>query len=311
LGPAGLLDAAGALACGLTLAGFLGPLAWFVDLTSHFRPQYAALLVLASAVAMLRRKGPLALTFGAFAVLNLAVILVCTGLPRHIDETHPPLRVVLLNVHTANRSFDRVREYLREANPHVVVLEEVDARWMEELAELRDLFPHEVSSPRGDNFGIAILSQLPLRDASVVELGKARLPSMIARVEFFGGLVTLLGTHPLPPVGSNNTKLRNEQLSAVASFAARLEAPVVLLGDLNLTPWCSEFRRLLRASKLHNGSAGLGLHATWPARLWPLRIPIDHCLISADLRVARKEVGSHVGSDHLPLLVELTLAERR
>jgi endonuclease/exonuclease/phosphatase (EEP) superfamily protein YafD len=300
------------LACGLTLTGFLGQLAWFLDLTAHFRPQYAALLALSSAVAFLRRKRSVALAYGAFAALNLAVVIApLRGAPRPIDETHERLRVVLLNVHTANRHFDRVREYLREANPHVIVLEEVDARWIEELAGLRGQFPHGVSEPRGDNFGIAMLSRLALHDASIVDLGEAGVPSVIARVDYFGRVVTLLATHPLPPVGARYTKLRNEQLSAVASFAERLEAPVILLGDLNVTPWCSEFRRFVRASKLRNGSAGLGLHATWPSRLWPLRIPIDHCLISADLRVARKEVGPHVGSDHLPLLVDLTLAQRR
>ena len=297
------------MACGLTLTGFLGQLAWFLDLTSHFRPQYAALLALSSVAALLRRKARLCLIYGAFATLNVGIVIASVGgAPAAGVKTDETLRVVLLNVHTANQRFDRVREYLRGSKPHVAVLEEVDARWMEELAELRGLFPHQISEPRDDNFGIAMLSRLPLRHASIVELGEAGVPSLTARVEFFGRLVTLLGTHPLPPVGARYTQLRNEQLSAVAAFVEQLEPPVVLLGDLNVTPWCNDFRRFVRASKLKDGFAGIGLHATWPARMWPLRIPIDHCLVSADLRVTRKEVGPNVGSDHLPLFVDLALA---
>ncbi len=42
-----------------------------------------------------------------------------------------------------------------------------------------------------------------------------------------------------------------------------------------------------------------------------LMMPIDHCLVSSDIRVIGVQTGEDVGSDHLPLLVELEIPGRR
>jgi endonuclease/exonuclease/phosphatase (EEP) superfamily protein YafD len=50
------------------------------------------------------------------------------------------------------------------------------------------------------------------------------------------------------------------------------------------------------------------LTGTYPSPLpWPLRIPIDHALVSPELAGAVRRTGPHLGSDHRPLLIELPL----
>jgi endonuclease/exonuclease/phosphatase (EEP) superfamily protein YafD len=41
--------------------------------------------------------------------------------------------------------------------------------------------------------------------------------------------------------------------------------------------------------------------------LGSLMIPIDHCLVSEDIRVINASTAEGIGSDHLPLIVELEL----
>jgi len=109
----------------------------------------------------------------------------------------------------------------------------------------------------------------------------------------------------LPPGSAEYARLRNEQLHTVAAQVKASYRPVILIGDLNGTPWSPYFRDFLRASGLRNTSQGRGVQGSWPAGLPAGRIPLDHCLVSPEIRVIDRQVGPQVGSDHLPLLVDL------
>jgi hypothetical protein len=85
---------------------------------------------------------------------------------------------------------------------------------------------------------------------------------------------------------------------------------VVVVGDLNITPWSHAFRSLERAG-LRNSQRGFGLQATWPAGYGPFMVPIDHALHSRDLTVTHREVGPAHGSSHRSVLVELAPARPR
>ena len=48
---------------------------------------------------------------------------------------------------------------------------------------------------------------------------------------------------------------------------------------------------------------------TWPTNQIWMRIPIDFCLVSQEFTIMDKRVGVDIGSDHFPLIVDLSLAE--
>jgi endonuclease/exonuclease/phosphatase (EEP) superfamily protein YafD len=81
----------------------------------------------------------------------------------------------------------------------------------------------------------------------------------------------------------------------------------VVLGDLNASPWSTDFRLLLDAGLL-DSERGFGPQGTFPAG-WAVQLPIDHCLHDPALVTTAREVGADLGSDHRPLLVELALGE--
>jgi endonuclease/exonuclease/phosphatase family metal-dependent hydrolase len=47
---------------------------------------------------------------------------------------------------------------------------------------------------------------------------------------------------------------------------------------------------------------------TYPAWFPLLWLPLDHCLVSADLLVGQFRVGPYAGSDHFPVVVDFSLA---
>ena len=161
--------------------------------------------------------------------------------------------------------------------------------------------------PREDNFGIALYSKYPLVQSEIRQVGEADVPTVIAELELPDGRLTVIATHPLPPGGPEYSRLRNDQLARLPGIVKQASSPVLLLGDLNATPWCSHFKRLLSQSGLRDSSQGRGVLGTWPTYFPILLIPIDHCLHTAGVHVVGRAAGPKIGSDHYPLVVDFVL----
>lgn len=304
----GLAEVAGGLLCLATITGFLGRLWWLLELTSHFRLHLAIALGALAALWALKRRWRLAATCIAFALVN-AVLALALVWPS-ATETLPSggrLRLASINVHTENERSDLVLKFLQDADVDVILLMEVNERWMTALSPLYTNYPYRLSEVREDNFGIALLSRIPLTNPGVVEIGNAEVPSVIADITVHEQTIHLVGTHPLPPGSSANARLRNEQLAEVANHARSQSLPVIVLGDLNVTPWSPYFADLLTHGGLKDTSQGRGMFGSWPAWSPGLRIPLDHCLASPTILVADKWLGPQLESDHLPMLIDLIL----
>jgi endonuclease/exonuclease/phosphatase (EEP) superfamily protein YafD len=296
------------LAAGTGL-GFAGRLAWWLELASHFRMQlfWGAVVVLVIFALLRRRRGL------ACAALLCAINGVVIA-PLYVSESsnspgaadRPILRLLIANVHASNRDHSRLLELVRREKPHILLLEEIDGSWLAALNALASDYPHRVLRARPGNFGIALLSRIPLELGEIRQYGTAGVPSIEARITHGGEPLQILLTHPVPPVGRDNAMRRDEQASVVAKAARALGRRTILAGDFNMTPWSPVFADLLESSGLRDSARGFGLQTTWPMTLpLPCRIPIDHCLHTPDLEVVDRRAGPDIGSDHLPLIVEL------
>ena len=306
MGVLGVVIAGGSMVAASTVLGLLGRFGWWLDLFSHFRAQYSVLLALAIVVCCLLGRWNAAIVFGAFLVVNAALIApLYFGASEVKDGVR--LRVMQLNVNARNEYIERVAEAIEQYDADLLLLEEVDTRWLTALSPTLASYPYSVISPRTDNYGIALFSRLPLLEAATPSFGTAGVPSVQASLLWQGRRLTFIGTHPPPPVTPKLASFRDEQLHALALHARSLEGAVLLAGDLNTTPWSHHFRRLVSVSGLGDCARGYGFQSTWNARIPLLRIPIDHCLHSGEITVVDKMVGHDVGSDHFPLIVSITL----
>jgi endonuclease/exonuclease/phosphatase (EEP) superfamily protein YafD len=306
----GILQAAAAVGgAGLwlaTLLAFAGRLWWALDLFAHFRPQYLALAWAGALLLWLARERRAALLLGACGAVNALVLLPYLLPGALLSAPRPPpspLRAMSVNVYTPNRDHGAVRRLVVERSPDFLLLMEVDEAWLAGLADLRREYPYGVAEPRDDNFGIALWSRHPCVRCEILHLGEARLPTAAGEFAVGGSRLTLVGTHPLPPVGAEYARQQADQLRALAAYLARVRGPKILMGDLNMTPWSAKFGPLLRAAGLRDSGVGRGTGRTWPVDNPLLGIPIDHFLASPDVRIAGRERGPDVGSDHFPLLV--------
>ena len=294
-----------------TVLGFLGARHWFLDLFSHFRVQYFWALLLLGAWFLFKRKRAWSLPLFALAAINLALILpFYFNKPAPLNHDTAPLRAMLINVNNDHGNPQKVIAAVLRHDPDFVVLQELDDAWFDTLAPaLAEKFPHHEVSLRDDNFGIGLWSRQPFKFAAILHSGNHHgIPSIIAELETPCGNLHLLATHPLPPIGRAYSNERDGQLAEFARRASKTDLPLLLIGDLNATPWCAAFKDLLRVSGLQNASQGRGVFPTWPA-FFPafLRIPIDHVLHTPDIEIISRITGPRVGSDHLPVIVDFKL----
>jgi endonuclease/exonuclease/phosphatase (EEP) superfamily protein YafD len=304
-----LITGCGEILLVATVAGFFGDLWWVLDLFSHFRVQYFVGLAAVALVLIFGRQFKKSAFFGVVAAVNMwTLVPLYSGKPLPPIDASRSYRALLMNVNTQTGQPERVAQAIRQLDPDFVVLEEVNDRWLSALASALRAYPYAKAEPRSDNFGIALFSKHPLARSEIRQVGEADVPSLIAEPELPAGRLTVVATHPLPPGSREYSRLRNDQLARLPALVKEGTSPVFLLGDLNVTPWCPQFKRLLRASGLRDSSEGRGVQGTWPTHFPILLIPIDHCLHSAGIEVAKRALGPNVGSDHYPLVVDFVLS---
>ena len=296
----------GAITCAGTILGFFGRWGWVLELLSHFRPQYLLLLAMVIVPLVLARRWKTVVVVGCFAAINLVTVFAMYVAPSRGEVEGVSLRCVLFNVNTANVRHADVAAFLQRSDADVIMLLETDDIWLSAMRELLDKYPYSAAAPRKDNFGIGLFSKVPIV-GGIEAMGAASLPAVRARLTIDGCELTLVGVHAVPPKSGEYAALRNDLFDSLAGWVPRLDGPVVLLGDLNTTPWSPYFRDLLARTGLSDGRRGFGIKATWPSFLGPFGIPIDHCLVSDDVIVKDFHLGPSAGSDHRAIVVDLVI----
>lgn len=302
----GLLEAAAFLTVAFSLVTLLPIDHHALQLFTHFRLQYlAASLLLLILFAFLRNPAYVAVL--AIAVLANAVVVApwYTDAPGSKGGTR--LKLVFANALSTNVEHDKLFALIGAERPDLVFLQEISPQWETALAALHTEYPHRYIESRAGNFGIAVLSRLPLADAGHVDSTPFGFPTLKGELAVGDRTLRFVSTHPMIPLGATNFSARNLQLQAVAEQVGSSPNSTILVGDLNLSMWDMHYQALESATGLRNARRGHGILPTWPTFMPFAMIPIDHLLVSDDIGVERITTGPRIGSDHLPLVVTLSL----
>ena len=305
-----------------SLLAFGADLSWMLERLSHLRLQLllATAVLLPTVVLLGFRRWRWMLLLVVSLAINAGELARGYGLwpaggplstVSVADE--PGVRVFYANLLASNPSADRLTPQLDGADADLLILLELTPDWERRLEGSLARFPHRLLERREDNFGLGIYSTLPLRQPTLIPsavLGfDLAVPLGSAVVDAPWGPLRIVVAHPVPPTSTMARRARDVQLMELAALVADSEVPTVVVGDLNTTVFVPAYQRFIEASGLRNALVEQPqpwLLGTWPAGLpVPLRISIDHCLVSSDLAVSELEPGRLFGSDHLPLVIEL------
>ena len=303
---AGLGDALLVVGLLCTLLSLFGSLHWALDLFTHFRWQYLASCLVAVPWYAWRRSRRMLFWASVSLGVNLALLFGWIGSAQYDSDStaEPFLKVVSVNVRTENEEVGKVLDFVRTADADAVLFMEVDDFWEEGLQPLKAIYPNSRFESRVDNFGIALYTKLEVEKLEIRHPGEADVPIVVATLKKDGRSFQLAGVHPVPPIGQWNSQHRNEDIKAYAALARESEGPMLLVGDLNSSPWSKGMRILTGGSDLRLGGALNAAMPTWMVGTL-VSIPIDHALAQKPLTLLRRSVGPEVGSDHRPIVIEV------
>lgn len=290
------------------LASALGRWFWIFDLLTHFRPHLAVLLLIGSAAALFCGERRLAVV-GLLLVVAAAVPIVgyTRARPLDVQPNASQFRLVTFNIWHHNSETSRVAEFLEHSEADVLVIQEATPMHARLLRQQLASYRYSMLDGTLDD-GTIVFSRWPLQDSQYVELapGGARVASITVR--WRDHPIQLLGVHLHWPLGSRVSRFRNAELVTLATMSKDAASrPLLVAGDFNITPWSSFYRRFVRDSQLTDADLGQRLQASWPSILGPFGIRIDHCLHSQHWDAVETRTGPELGSDHLPVIVDLRL----
>ena len=292
-----------------TVLPMISPNIWFVDLFSHFRIQYLVLSLMLSIVFVWLKKKYFLMISVCLLISNAVVVapLFLASKQEPGGLNHHGIKLLHANVLTSNKQYSKLLKQIKSTEPDVVVLQEVDDVWVSKLSEVRSNYPYFVEVPRADNFGMAVYSQIPITAKKIHLWSFFELPNIEIELDLAGTSFRLFATHPPPPVNQAYFKARTIHFKAIAAAMKNNSEPTIVVGDFNTTVWSGQYDLLEAGTGLTAASQGFGWLPTWPTHLYPLWLPIDHCLVTSHFKVVEVETTDSIGSDHYPLYVELQL----
>lgn len=273
------------------LAVIIGFVPWLhraTDTLSILRPAFG-LMSIAGLLFVQSHIGRLAL---AIAALTTLVTVIPPFLPQSAANE---LRLYSKNILASNSNTSALAKDIVEADPDVVMLQEVSTGNDGLLIELRKVFPHQHLCRFSGWSGIAVLSRHPFDGEPRCSTWRA---IAAAPISFKGQRIWVASLHiPWPwPFESAEAE------AAAETLLRSLDAPVVMAGDFNMPPWTQRVGRLARLS---------GTRLAGPARFTFARrnipLPIDLALAPGGGSVARRPL---LGSDHSGILADVSIRQR-
>lgn len=309
----------------VTLIGLYGAVDAGYDAVNHFRILFILPAILLALLALIARARAAAIvTLTALLVHAFAIVpeVYARWAERQAEPASHRLKIVTFNMRFHFADPARLRQFVKEEKPDIVVMQEAWGRSATAIDGLRDLLPFRRDCIDTRLCNLAVLSRHRIETAEILpatspgaEPARPRMAS--ARIDIStitgrrGEMVTVTTTHlswPLP---------HERQLSQFEQIAGMVSGPdnrsVILAGDFNSTPWSHVMRRFEDTVPLQRVTRAVH---SWPAQrrlagfILPIPLlPIDHVFVGSKFRAVSVRRGPYLGSDHYPVIAEFAVLE--
>ena len=219
------------------------------------------------------------------------------------------VKIMVANVLMSNRQDADLIALIRKHQPDLLLTVETDAWWEERLRAIEPDYPYTVRHPLPNTYGMLLFSRLQLIRPEVRFLVEDDVPSIFTAVVLPGcPNFRFYGVHPRPPRPEKrqDSTNRDAELVIIGDQVRDSKDPVIVAGDLNDVAWSYTTDLFQRLSGLLDPRRGRGMFNSFHAKIPLIRFPLDHVFHSAHFKLLDLRRLPGFGSDHFPLLIELS-----
>lgn len=323
--------------CALGLSTYAAPDYWFSDNMSFFLRQlgfgalcgviWGCVLIFSGWMKGRLFKGLTLGLAGGLMLLALMTTLRTMALSEDPNSAAAPdLKLISINLERLYLNNKTLTDYLEAENADILLFQET-FWWQQDrllaidgLTEIAGLGPYPEHLVRGELGQTSIFSKFPITNVEYIEVPATDIRNLtgyreivILDIETPQGPIQLFAVHPNSPRSPTRWQERQNYLALLTEAVQRRQqasnSPVIIMGDWNTSPWSGHFFTLLDKTGLNTAFPN-GIPQTtrffYDYRLhWILGAIVDHVAISDDFQFADVSLGPDVGTDHLPLEVEL------
>ena len=279
-----------------------------VDLLAQFpAPMLFATALLTIGLGLARMKAPAGLGLLTGLLLILAVWPQWFPKASAPEPGNPIVRMYSANLFYLNNDTSRIRQSIEAADADIVVLIELASDPSLRVDALLEGYPYRVASMRLDQTRgpsrSVIASRWPLTARADPPDG---LHSVAATARTPLGPLNVVGVHLTRPWPFQHSWGQISQTMALKTVVEGLAGPVVVAGDFNSVSSARIGKQIRRDIGLRPAP---GFPGTWPDNLpSALGITLAQVYASPDLAFVSRRLGRPTGSDHRPVVTELTRA---
>jgi endonuclease/exonuclease/phosphatase (EEP) superfamily protein YafD len=291
---------------------------WWVRIWDFPRAQVAVVAVISIAlvVVYLRKNRIAAIVLG---ILLLTAFIYQASLIYKYTPLYPiqarsainpdpqnSFSILQSNVKMDNDNYEEYKNLVIKYDPDVILVNEPDQRWADEIKELDEKYPHYLKHPLDNTYGMILYSKFPFKESEINFLVEDSIPSMFATLVLPSGEeVNLHCLHPEPPQPGTDTYERDTEILLVGKRVREENKPAIVVGDLNDVAWSYTSELFQEYSQLLDPREGRGLYNTYNAFIPLFRYPLDHFFYSGEFALISLSKLDKFGSDHFPMLLEV------
>jgi len=290
---------------------YLGFLTERADALSHFRLHYSVVMLVFIPLFIAFNLKKQVYVAVAILTFNTAAAFNYPAKPVEDISGTKAVKLMTLNLLRSAMNEENVLMLVAREKPDIILLQEVHRYKARLLTRLKKIYPWQQHCAFQSSCGVAILSRYPWQQSNSGIKGREKLAIASARFGQRLANLTIASVHIRWPFFSH----QKSQLNTAYKETASTDRPLIIAGDFNATPWSWTMKSFAYENNLRMAGP---MRATWPVfqrshrcTLCIPQFPIDHIFVSENIRVISKRIGPDVGSDHLPVIIEIALPDQR